>query len=458
MTERSDTPLHLLLVDDDDVLREACRRLLESEQLQVTATADPLHGLELAAQQPFPIALVDFRMPGMTGIEFIQRISLVSPHTAVILMTGYATIEMAVEAIKMGARDYIAKPFEPHALMEIIRRIAGELPIPSAAGEEKLSFEFNGKPVHIIGKSPAMQKVFGLVTKVASTDSTVLVQGESGTGKELIARAIHAFSHRAAFPFIAMDCGSLVESLFESELFGHIKGSFTGATATKHGAFELAEGGTFFFDEIGNISLNVQAKILRAIQEKEIRRVGASQSIKIDVRLIAATNLDLQTAVSQGSFREDLFYRLSVIPIHLPALRERKEDLPLLITAFLQKYNLRRRKTPLLSLTPEAEQALLQYHWPGNIRELENVLERAAVVEDSDRIELHSLPLHLQQPGKSARPSVQEELVSLQEMEKRYISQVLTSQNYNISQAARILGVDRKTLYQKIKKFDLKQI
>ena len=455
MTKGKTATLSLLLIDDDDVLREGCRRLLQNNQLEVTATADPVHGLELAKNRFFPLALVDFRMPNMTGIEFIQRMNTVSPRTQVILMTGYATIEMAVEAMKIGARDYIAKPFEPDVLMQMIHRIAAELPPIDPENGEDLSFTFNGHPVRIIGRSSAMQKVFALIKKVAPTETTVLVQGESGTGKELVAKAIHAFSRRAEFPFIAMDCGSLVESLFESELFGHIKGSFTGATTTKHGAFELAENGTFFFDEIGNISLNVQAKILRAIQEKEIRRVGASQSIKINVRLIAATNLDLQKAVIQGQFREDLFYRLSVIPIQLPPLRDRKGDLPLLINAFIQKHNQRRRKTPLRSLSPEAEKALLTHHWPGNIRELENVLERAAVVEDTDRIEWHSLPLYLQQPEGLDTEKSQQNSLPLEEVEKRHIAEVLDQHQYNISRAAKALGIDRKTLYQKIKKYQL---
>ncbi len=447
--------LSILLVDDDDVLRDACRRLLEADQLEVEATADPSHALQLAEQKLYPLALVDFRMPGMTGIEFIQQMRIKSPHTRVILMTGYATIEMAVEAIKMGARDYIAKPFEPDSLLQMIHRIAAEIPMSIFDDQDDLEFNFNGRPICIIGKSPAMKSVFALVKKAAPTETTVLLQGESGTGKELVAKAIHAFSARADHPFIAMDCGTLVESLIESELFGHIKGSFTGATATKHGAFELAEGGTFFFDEIGNISLNVQAKFLRAIQEKEIRRVGATQSVKIDVRLVAATNLDLAQAVRQGQFRDDLYYRLSVIPIVLPALRERKEDIPLLVNNFLQKYNLRRHRPALVAVSPQVEEALLQYDWPGNIRELENVLERAAVVEETDCIQWHSLPLHLQQ-NKSISDTIDHTpSMTLEEMEKQHIDRVLQEQQHNISQTAKVLGVDRKTLYQKIKKYNL---
>jgi DNA-binding NtrC family response regulator len=449
------TKLSILLIDDDDVLRDACRRLLENDNLEVTATSDPAHGLELAKQQFYPLALVDFRMPGMTGLEFIQGMTVASPQTNVILMTGYATIEMAVEAIKMGARDYIGKPFEPEALLQMIHRIADELPLSGPTDQEDLTFSFNGRPIRIIGTSPIMQNVFELVKKVAPTETTVLIQGESGTGKEMVAKAIHAFSRRSTFPFIAMDCGTLVESLFESELFGHIKGSFTGATATKHGAFELAEGGTFFFDEIGNISLNVQAKILRAIQEKEIRRVGATQSIIIDTRVIAATNLDLQKAASQGLFRQDLYYRLSVIPIHLPALRERKEDIPLLVDHFIKKLGLRRRRTPLTCISPEAQQALIQYNWPGNIRELENVLERASVVEDTDCIELRSLPLHLLHIPTNPESAENAGYLSLDELEKKHVAQVLSDHKHNISQTAKVLGIDRKTLYQKLKKYNL---
>jgi DNA-binding NtrC family response regulator len=444
--------LPVLLIDDDDTLREACRRLLEAEGMQVSATADPFQGLDWATQNFYPVALVDYRMPGMSGLELIEKLRAATPQTRIIMMTGYATIEMAVEAMKGGANDYIAKPFEPQTLLEIIQRLAGDHPATPTQEADYYSFPFNGQTITIVAKSSAMNQVLALVTKVAVTESTVLIQGESGTGKELIAKAIHAASLRQSKPFFTMDCGTLVESLFESELFGHIKGSFTGAHVTKHGAFELADGGTFFFDEIGNISMNVQAKILRAIQEKEIRRVGDTQNIKVDVRVIAATNLDLQQASSQGQFREDLYYRLSVFPIVLPPLRERREDIPLLVEHILQRQNLRRRKPSLLGVTTQTMDALLNYHWPGNIRELENVLERAAIIEETPMIGVASLPSQFKAEKREQNSNTMQ---TLDEMERFHIERILKNNDFNISKTAKALGIDRKTLALKIRKYNL---
>jgi DNA-binding NtrC family response regulator len=441
--------LPILLIDDDDTLREACRRLLEAEGMQVSATADPLQGLDWARQNYYPIALVDYRMPGMSGLELIEKLRASTPQTRIIMMTGYATIEMAVEAMKGGANDYIAKPFEPQNLLEIIQRLVSDHPAATSHDADYYSFPFNGQTVTLVAKSSAMSQVLAMVRKVAVTESTVLIQGESGTGKELIAKAIHAASLRQSKPFFTMDCGTLVESLFESELF---KGSFTGAHVTKHGAFELADGGTFFFDEIGNISLNVQAKILRAIQEKEIRRVGDTQSIKVDVRVIAATNLDLQLAAGQGQFREDLYYRLSVFPIVLPPLRERREDIPLLVEYILQRQNLRRRKPSLLGVTSQAMEMLMNYHWPGNIRELENVLERAAIVEETPTIGIASLPSQFRAEKREINHTTAQ---TLEEVERYHIEKILKNNEFNVSRTAKALGIDRKTLSQKIRKYNL---
>ncbi len=443
----------ILLIDDDDALRAACQRLLTESGHQVVAAANAEEGIKLVRSNGFHLAVVDYRMPGMNGLDFLHLIRAAHPEIEVVLITGYATIEMAVEAMRHGAYDYIAKPFEPKQLLEVVDRVIEKRGL-GRPHETGLQFETDGRLITIVGKSPIMQEVFRLLHKVAPTDSTVLILGESGTGKELIAKAIHAHSPRKNKPFFAMDCGSLVETLFESELFGHVKGSFTGATATKHGAFELANFGTFFFDEVGNISLNMQAKILRAIQEKEIRRVGGTESIHVDVRVIAATNLDLRQAVEKGGFREDLYYRLSVIPIQLPPLRERKEDLPALIEHFVAKHNVRRRKGIIESVAEDAMQSLLEYDWPGNIRELENVIERAITIEDSLQITLNSLPKHIQTKAQSL---VKEEAktLSLSEVEKKHIARILQQTNWNISQTARLLGIDRKTLYEKIRKYGL---
>ncbi|HOT97128.1 MAG TPA: sigma-54 dependent transcriptional regulator [bacterium] len=447
--------LKILIIDDEDLLREGCRRLLEMAGYEVATAADAEEGLQKAASGAFGIVFVDFRMPGMTGIEFIRRMQESSPTTDVVMMTGYASIEMAVEAMKNGARDYISKPFEAEQLLEIVSRLARRHAPPASQPAGELDFTLQGKSIRIIGRVEAMQELFALVRKVAPTDSTVLIEGESGTGKEMIARAIHALSNRKNKPFYAMDCGSLVESLFESELFGHVKGSFTGATATKHGALELAHGGTFFFDEIGNISLNVQAKVLRAIQEKEIRRIGSTQTIPVDVRVIAATNRDLRAAVAAGEFREDLYYRLSVIPIRLPPLRERVQDIDILLDHFIQKHNKRRQQNPIEKISPEVLDLFRRYPWPGNIRELENVIERAAVIEAGTELRLHSLPPHLRSFPGQQEPAGPTEPRSLVDVEKDHIRKTLERCRGNISHAARLLGIDRKTLYEKIRRYDL---
>ena len=446
-------PAKILIIDDEDLLREGCRRLLQMAGYAAAAAGDPAEGLRMATAERYDIVFVDYQMPGMTGIELIAQMQQISPATDMVMMTGYASIDMAVEAMKTGAQDYLAKPFEADKMLEIVRRLLQRRGSLGPSSENQLSFEHSGHPVQIIGASPAMTQLFSLLLKAAPTDSTVLIQGESGTGKEMVAKAIHAFSKRKNKPFFAMDCGSLVESLFESELFGHVKGSFTGAIATKHGAFELAHGGTFFFDEIGNISLNVQAKILRTIQEREIRRIGSTLTIPVNVRVIAATNLDLQQAVAQGQFREDLFYRLSVIPIHLPPLRERREDIPRLLDHFIEKHNQRRRHKPIEGISAQVQELFMAYSWPGNIRELENVIERAAVVEDGSEISINSLPPNLKKMAGSIGSTPA--LNSLAEAEKSHILKSLQNHDWNISQSAKSLGIDRKTLYDKIRKYEL---
>ena len=445
-------PVNILIIDDDRIYADGCEQLLTNAGYSVKTTHRAHEGLELALSGKYHVVFVDYRMPEMNGLEFLQVVRAVKPNLDIVMVTGYASIEMAVKVIQNGAYDYIQKPFPPEKLLAVIDKIVKKQSILAHPRSSALNLEFDGHPLPIIGKSSKMRDVFQLVLKVADTDSTVLILGESGTGKELIAKAIHANSGRRQKPFFAMDCGSLVETLFESELFGHVKGSFTGALATKHGAFELADEGTFFFDEIGNISLNVQAKILRAIQEKEIRRVGATDVISVDVRVVAATNLDLRRAVEEGRFREDLFYRISVFPIHLPPLRDRKSDIPLLVDFFISKVNARRRKTPLTGATPEVMEIFGQYHWPGNVRELENAVERAAIVEESDKITLSSLPAQIEAERTAIYDSY-----SLEDMEKKHISRILSGNRWNISLSARILGIDRKSLYNKIKKYELKK-
>jgi len=442
----------ILVVDDDEMYRQTYSMILSRAGYDVSEAADGKSGLAKFKSGDYEIVFVDYRMPDMDGIEFLRQARALNQTIDIVLITAFASIKNAVEAIKLGAFDYLDKPTSREKLLSLIERIIERRKLLHGAAHKALNLTLDDDDNNIIGESPKMREIFGVISKIAPTDSTVLILGESGVGKEVLAKAIHANSLRKSKPFFTMDCGTLVESLVESELFGHTKGSFTGASATKRGAFELAHTGTFFFDEIGNISTNVQAKVLRAIQEKEIRRVGGTDTIHVDVRIIAATNLDLYAAVKEGRFREDLYYRLSVIPIYLPPLRERRQDIPLLTEHFIRRYGNKRRGRPIKSITDRALDALVNYHWPGNIRELQNAIERAMVIEEDSVIHRSSLPL--QTRGESQ--AVVDELRSLRDVEKAHIENVLHFTEYNISRAARILQIDRKTLYDKIKKYDLK--
>lgn len=358
--------------------------------------------------------------------------------------------------MKLGAYDYISKPFTPEALRLIVKRGLEKrtLILENKYLKEKLNV--TNQSEQIIGKSEPMQRIYGMIRKIAPTDSTVLVTGESGTGKELIAKAIHAHSLRRDNEFVAVDCGALVETLLESELFGHVKGSFTGATQTKHGSLELANGGTFFFDEVSNLSLNMQSKLLRVIQEREIKPVGSEKKVPIDVRIIAATNQDLRNAIKEKTFREDLYYRLSVFPIRLPPLKERAEDIPLLVEHFVNKYNKKKRKLSI-RVAQETMDLLLRYTWPGNIRELGNTIERAMILTDDGIILPEDLPWYIRDQREDKGGILSKGLVSLQEVEKMHIEYVLDKTRWNKSKTAEILGIDRKTLYQKVKKYSLVQ-
>jgi DNA-binding NtrC family response regulator len=445
--------LKIIVVDDDAAIRFSLKQVLEKEGHITAVVENGLLALEQLKSNHFDLAFVDLKMPGIDGMSLLKEIRNYDPRTDVVIITGFATIETAVEAMKYGAYDYIQKPFSIESVRQVLNKIVEKRAILQTGEIKRLKFDRNGQIETIIGESPRMLEVYELVQKVAPTDSTVLITGETGTGKELIAKAIHYNSLRKDKPFLTVDCNSLVETLFESELFGHVKGSFTGAVATKHGSFELANGGTFFFDEIGNISLNIQSKILRVIQEKEIRRVGATETIKVDVRVIAATNKNLRQAVENGTFREDLFYRISVIPVHLSPLRERKEDIIPLANHFLEKYNQRRRRA-LAGFHPIVKENLLNYSWPGNVRELENIVERSVVIEDNDEITLSSLPSHLRGDSAQAETS-SHEIVSLELLEKSHIIKALKATEWNRSKTARLLRIDRKTLYDKIRRYQI---
>jgi DNA-binding NtrC family response regulator len=392
-------------------------------------------------------------MPGLDGMDVLNDIKGNDPETIVIVITGYASIESAVEVMKKGAYDFVPKPFTPDSLRMIVKRALEKRELTLENVLLRAEFKENFSPKVIIGQSEPMKKVEDLVLKVSPTDSTVLISGESGTGKELVARAIHHYSRRKDKPFVVVDCGSLVENLFESELFGHVKGSFTDASETKYGRFELANGGTLFFDEIGNISMNIQIKLLRVLQEREITKVGSSRVIKVDVRIIAATNKDLQKAVKEGSFREDLFYRLSVVPITVPPLWERREDIPLLANHFLKKYNKKRKKN-VRAISDIAMKALIEYDWPGNVRELENAVERAVVLTENEVIE----PKDLFYYGLAVETHPQSNTNKIQrliDVEKEHIIKTFTMFNNQIGKTAESLGIDRKTLRLKLKKYGI---
>jgi two-component system response regulator HydG len=442
---------HILVIDDDESMRDSCRQALARKAGRVEVAGDGLTGLKILEKEAFDLVLLDLKMPGLSGMEVLNRIKQEYPEVVVIVITGYATVESAVEAMKHGAYDFLPKPFTPDSLRAIVERALDKRELVLENILLRSELEASLGPEVIIGRSEPMSKIEELMRKVSPTDTTVLICGQSGTGKELVARAIHRHSSRKDKPFVVVDCGSLVENLFESELFGHVKGSFTGATATKYGRLELANGGTVFFDEIGNISMNVQTKLLRVLQEREITKVGSTQVIKVDVRVIAATNEDLQKAVQAGTFRDDLFYRLSVVPITLPPLRERRDDIPPLANYFLKKYN-QKRKKDVHAISAKAMKALVEYDWPGNVRELENAIERAVVLTENDTIEPSDL-LYYGLNALNMPESDQERPRRLADVEKEHISRALKMFGGHKGKTAEWLGIDRKTLRSKLKRY-----
>ncbi len=444
---------NILVMDDEESMRDSCLQTLSRDGNHVKVAENGSEGLIMLARESFDLIILDLKMPGLSGMEALKKIKEGDPETMVIVITGYATIESAVEAMKTGAFDFIPKPFTPDSLRTIVGRALDrkELVLENVLLRSELKASFG--PDVIIGKSKSMKKVEELVQKVGPTDTTILISGESGTGKELVARAIHRHSSRKDKPFVAVDCGSLVENLFESELFGHVKGSFTGATSTKYGRFELANGGTLFFDEIGNISINIQTKLLRVLQEREITKVGSSQVIKVDVRIVTATNDDLHKAVKAEKFREDLFYRLSVVPITLPPLRERRDDIPLLANYFLKKYNKKRKKN-VKAISDQAMKALVKYDWPGNVRELENAVERAVVLAENDVVKSSDLLYYGLSVEANSRSDVNK-TQRLVDVEREYIAKTLEMFSGHKGKTAKALGIDRKTLRAKLKRYGI---
>lgn len=444
----------VLIVDDEAVVRNGIGRVLERNGVRVTLAEDGERALEALRGDSFCAVLLDIKMPGVDGLAVLKHVRSNYPDTMVVMITGYPTMESAIECLKMGAADYLVKPFRVEDLESILFNI---LPVPKGKnGDLETARRGRGDVPQMVGKSPAMRTVYTRIRRAAPSDSTVLISGESGTGKELVARAIHGMSLRADREFVPVDCSALVESLLESELFGHVKGSFTGAYQTKHGLFELADNGTFFFDEISNLSLNIQAKLLRVIQEREFMKIGSQKRVKLNIRIIASTNRDLREAVKLGTFREDLFYRLSVIPIPLPPLRERTEDIPLLVEHFIRKHGKKGRRENQ-RISERAVEQLCAYPWPGNVRELEHAVERILILEDCEVIEPKHLPAFITR-AQGEFDAFSEDVHTLEELEKRYIRFVLHRTKGRRQEAARILGINRKTLTLKIRKHGLLQL
>jgi DNA-binding NtrC family response regulator len=438
----------ILIVDDEAAMRESLKDWLMEDGYEVNSAESGEAAVKMAAERNWDIVLLDLKMPGMDGIETLEKIKELNPDTEVLMMTAYATVDTAVQAMKEGAFDYLVKPFDPDEVEIQIKKIVEhkDLVVQNILLRKKLEEKYHYD--EIIGKSDAMQEVFDLIERVAPTDSTVLITGESGTGKELVAQAIHGNSARCYMPFIAVSCGALPETLLESELFGYERGAFSGADHRKRGRFEMADKGTLFLDEIGDISLKTQVDLLRILQQKEFSRLGSEELIKVDVRILAATNRDLKTAIREKRFREDLFYRLNVISIHIPPLRQRKEDIPLLANAFIQKYCLEMNKEEV-KIAPSALKLLMDYDWPGNVRELENIIERALVIGQGQKIEADGLPFSRRDLAPADLPK------SLKKMESVHIRRILKEANWNISKAARELDIDRQTLYNKIDKYGI---
>jgi DNA-binding NtrC family response regulator len=444
----------MLVVDDETIVRESLGAWLREDGHRVDTAESARQALRLVAENTYDVALVDIKMPNMDGLELQARLAEAEPELTVIIMTAYASVDTAVHALKAGAYDYIVKPFDPDELSHLIRRAQEHRSLQSENVRLKKTLEGTSHGPKIVGSSPAMQRVLDLVRSVAATDTTALIQGESGTGKELVAEAIHTLSARRYNPMVIVHCGALAEGVLESELFGHERGAFTGATQRHKGKFEQADGGTIFLDEIGEIRPHVQVELLRVLEEKRVTRVGGKQPLDVDFRVLSATNRDLAAAVKEGHFREDLYYRLNVVTIDIPPLRDRPEDIPDLARHFLTRIG-RAMNRRGLEFSSAALEAMKAHPWPGNARELQNAIERAVVVGGSDLIEARHLPLYVSEAPSRNVPSGRPR--SLATMERVHIATVLDDANWNISRAATTLGVDRGTLYAKIKKYGLQR-
>jgi DNA-binding NtrC family response regulator len=442
--------LKILVVDDEAIVRESLGAWFRQDGYLVDTAENAKEALHLCAENKHDIALIDIKMPGMDGLELQSRLAAVDPALTIILMTAYASVESAIKAMKAGAYDYIIKPFDPDDLSLLVKRAGEHRSLRAENLRLKKSLDVVTTPPPLLGSSAVMKRVLELVTTVSSSDATVLITGESGTGKELLARAIHAGSARRYCPLVVVNCGALPEGILESELFGHEAGAFTGARARHKGKFEAADGGTVFLDEIGEVSPKVQVELLRVLEEKTVTRLGGNTPLPVDFRVIAATNRDLQALVKEGTFRDDLFWRLNVFTIEIPPLRERPEDIPLLAEHFLDRFTQSMNRKPM-AFSPAALEALHAYPWPGNVRELQNAIERAVVVGAGPCLEPKDLPLRIMVAPDQPGPG------SLAEAERAHVQSVLDLSGWNISRAARVLDVDRVTLYNKIRRYELKK-
>ena len=440
----------VLIVEDEEMMRSILRQLLEAADFAVYTADSAETALEVFSSNDIVITLTDIKMSGSDGLALLDRLKSIDDEAVVIIMTAFSSVDTAVAALRKGAYDYITKPFVNEDLVQTVKNAAQHRKLFRENRVLRRELQKHQGFSEIVGKSEALNRVFDVVNKVADTTANVLIQGESGTGKELIARAIHFNSSRRAKPFLAVNCGALTESLLESELFGHTRGSFTGATADKNGLFRSVAGGTLFLDEVGEMPASLQVKLLRALQERQVVPVGSSKAGSFDARIVAATNRDLEADVAEGRFREDLFYRLNVIEIDVPPLRERRDDIPLLVKHFIAS-TAQAQNAPPKVLTDDAMAALCSYDWPGNIRELEHVIERAVILSD-DVIDLVNLPTKLQASSQTTRTT---DRSTLEEIERNYVREVLASTDDDKVAAAKILGIDLSTLYRKLKRYEL---
>ena len=445
--------MRLLVIDDESHQRELLTDYLRKQKHDVVSAADGQEGIERLQIEGAEAAFVDMRMPRMDGLAFIKKALEIFPDLAVVVMTAYGTVESAVEAMKAGAFDYLLKPIDLEHLGLIIEKIKNQNRLIAENRYLKRKLEEVDRPDGIIGESKIIKKLLSEISRIAQSDATVLIRGESGTGKELVARAIHFASSRAQGPFLAINCTSLPETLLESELFGHERGAFTGAVARHLGRFELADKGTIFLDEIGDISQAIQAKLLRVLESKSFQRLGGGKDIFADIRILSATNRDLESAIKEGKFREDLYYRLNVVPVTIPPLRDRREDILPLIEHFIETYNKKNNKN-ITGITPKAKDLLLNHRWPGNVRELENLIERATVLSIGDAIDIDDIDPFIGSRERPAEIGSGDDL-NLENLEKRFIIEALKRSGGSLKDAADLLGIHRNTIRMKISKYNI---